>query len=53
MSKLTKRKSIVLVGNRIDTTYERTKSIREQALELSKTDFPHLKDKPIKYLLKR
>lgn len=53
MSKITKRKSSVLVGNRIDTTYERTKSVRDQAIELSKTDFPHLKDKPIKYLLKR
>jgi hypothetical protein len=53
MSKLKKRKSTVLVGSRIDTTYERIKTVREQALELSKTDFPHLKDKPIKYDLKR
>lgn len=53
MSKITKRKSIVLVGNRIDTNYERQKNNREQAIELSKTDFPHLKDKPIKYDLKR
>ena len=53
MSKTTKCKSIVLVGNRIDTNYERTKTNREQAMELSKTDFPHLKNKPIKYDLKR
>lgn len=54
MSKLTKRKSIVLVGNRIYTNYERTKTNREQAMELSKlfNTLPHLKDKPIKYLLK-
>jgi hypothetical protein len=26
---------------------------RQKAIELSKTDFPHLKDKPVKYLLKR
>lgn len=26
---------------------------RENAIKLSKTDFPHLKLKPIKYLLKR
>jgi len=26
---------------------------RQKAIELSKTDFPHLKDKPIKYLLKK
>jgi hypothetical protein len=26
---------------------------RQKAIELSKTDFPHLKDKPIKYDLKR
>jgi hypothetical protein len=27
--------------------------LRQKAIELSKTDFPHLKDKPIRYLLKR
>jgi hypothetical protein len=26
---------------------------KQKAIELSKTDFPHLKDKPVKYLLKR
>ena len=33
--------------------HEYENSLRLKAIELSKTDFPHLKDKPIKYLLKR
>lgn len=53
MSKLTKRKTIVEVGKRCPTNYEIVKSNREKALELSKNDYPHLKDKPIKYDLKR
>lgn len=54
MSKLSKRKSIVLVGNRIDTTYERLKKITLTAKEVAEKskDLPHLKNKPIKYLLK-
>lgn len=54
MSKLSKRKTIVLVGNRIDTTYERLKNITltaKEVVEKSK-NLPHLKNKPIKYLLK-
>ena len=55
MSKLSKRKSIVLVGNRIDTTYERLKNITLTAKEVAEKskDLPHLKNKPIKYLIKR
>lgn len=54
MSKLSKRKTIVLVGNRIDTTYERLKNITLTAKEVAEKskDLPHLKNKPIKYLLK-
>lgn len=54
MSKLSKRKSIVLVGNRIDTTYERQRNITLTAKEVAEKskDLPHLKNKPIKYLLK-
>ena len=33
--------------------HEYENSLRQKAIELSKTDFPHLKDKPIRYLLKR
>lgn len=51
MSKLSKRKSIVLVGNRIDTTYEKTKTNREQAIETAEKCDPKLKE-PIKYDLK-
>ena len=32
-------------------TYERTE--REQAIQASQKEYPHLKDKPIKYDLKR
>ena len=35
MSKLSKRKSIVLVGNRIDTAYERQKNIVLTAKEVA------------------
>ena len=54
MSKLSKRKTIVLVGNRIDTTYERQRNITLTAKEIAEKskDLPHLKNKPIKYLLK-
>lgn len=54
MSKLSKRKTIVLVGNRIDTTYERQRNITLTAKEVAEKskDLPHLKNKPIKYLLK-
>jgi hypothetical protein len=33
--------------------HEYENSLRQKAIELSKTDFPHLKDKPIRYDLKR
>lgn len=33
--------------------HEYENALRLKAIELSKTDFQHLKDKPIKYLLKR
>jgi hypothetical protein len=52
MSKLTKRKTIVLVGNRIDTIYEMTKNNREQALMVANNCDPKLKQ-PTKYDLKR
>lgn len=54
MSKLSKRKTIVLVGNRIDTTYELQRNITLTAKEVAEKakDLPHLKNKPIKYLLK-
>lgn len=37
----------------IGNIHEYENALRLKAIELSKTDFPHLKDKPIKYLLKR
>lgn len=54
MSKLNKRKSIVLVGKRIPTNYEiqkettlKAKEVLEQVKEMN-----HIKNKPVKYLLK-
>lgn len=54
MSKLSKRKSPVLVGNRIDTTYERQRNITQIAKEVLEQvkEMEHIKNKPIKYLLK-
>ena len=52
MSKLSKRKTIVLVGNRIDTTYERQKNNRDQAIEIAKNTPDKIKQ-PTKYDLKR
>ncbi|QHB39064.1 hypothetical protein HWC92_gp35 [Flavobacterium phage vB_FspS_morran9-1] len=54
MSKLNKRKSIVLVGKRIPTAYEIQKETTLKAKEvLEKTkEMEHIKNKPIKYLLK-
>ena len=52
MSKLSKRKSIVLVGNRIDTTYERTKTNREQALENANNTSDEIKNNNIQFLVK-
>ena len=53
MSKLSKRKSIVLVGNRIDTTYERLKNITLTAKEVAENTPDEIKFGKIKYLLKR
>jgi hypothetical protein len=54
MSKLNKRKSIVLVGNRIPTTYEIQKETTLKAKEVLEKvkEMNHIKNKPIKYLLK-
>ena len=54
MSKLSKRKSPVLVGKRIPTAYEIQKETTLKAKEvLEKTkEMNHIKNRPIKYLLK-
>ena len=54
MSKLSKRKSIVLIGKRIPTAYEIQKETTLKAKEvLDKTkEMEHIKNKPIKYILK-
>ena len=54
MSKLSKRKSIVLVGKRIPTTYEIQKETTLKAKEVLEQvkEMEHIKNKPIKYLLK-
>lgn len=48
-----KRKSIVLVGNRIDTTYERQKNITLTAKEVAEKTPDEIKFGKIKYDLKR
>jgi hypothetical protein len=55
VSKLSKRKSIVLVGKRIPTAYEiqkettlKAKEVLEQLKEMN-----HIKNKPVKYDIKR
>ena len=55
MSKLSKRKSIVLVGKRIPTSYEIQKETTLKAKEvLEKTkEMDHIKNKPVKYDIKR
>jgi hypothetical protein len=54
MSKLSKRKSPVLVGKRIPTTYEIQKETTLKAKEVLEKvkEMEHIKNKPIKYLLK-
>ncbi|QHB40392.1 hypothetical protein snork61_gp035 [Flavobacterium phage vB_FspS_snork6-1] len=54
MSKLNKRKSIVLVGKRIPTAYEIQKETTLKAKEVLEQvkEMEHIKNKPIKYLLK-
>ena len=55
MSKLSKRKSIVLVGKRIPTSYEIQKETTLKAKEvLEKTkEMNHIKNKPVRYDIKR
>jgi hypothetical protein len=55
MSKLNKRKSIVLVGKRIPTAYEIQKETTLKAKEvLEKTkEMDHIKNKPVRYDIKR
>jgi hypothetical protein len=55
MSKLSKRKSPVLVGKRIPTAYEIQKETTLKAKEvLEKTkEMDHIKNKPVKYDIKR
>lgn len=55
MSKLSKRKSIVLVGKRIPTAYEIQKETTLKAKEvLDKTkEMNHIKNKPVRYDIKR
>ena len=53
MSKLNKRKSIVLVGNRIDTAYERQKNMVLTAKEVAERTPEEIKNKNIKYDIKR
>ena len=55
VSKLSKRKSIVLVGKRIPTAYEIQKETTLKAKEvLEKTkEMNHIKNKPVKYDIKR
>lgn len=55
MSKLSKRKSIVLVGKRIPTAYEIQKETTLKAKEvLEKTkEMDHIKNKPVRYDIKR
>lgn len=54
MSKLSKRKSIVMVGKRIPTAYEIQKENTSKAKEILEQvkQMEHIKSKPIKYLLK-
>jgi len=55
MSKLSKRKSIVLVGKRIDTAYERQKNMVLTAKEVldQVKEMNHIKNKPVRYDIKR
>ncbi len=55
MSKLSKRKSPVLVGKRIPTAYEIQKETTLKAKEvLQKTkEMEHIKNKPVRYDIKR
>ena len=52
MSKLTKRKSIVLVGKRVPTHYEIQQENKKEALEVAEKTPEEIKNKKIKFLLK-
>ena len=55
MSKLSKRKSIVLVGKRIPTAYEIQKETTLKAKEVldQVKEMNHIKNKPVRYDIKR
>ena len=55
MSKLSKRKSSVLVGKRIPTTYEIQKETTLKAKEVLEKvkEMEHIKNKPVRYDIKR
>jgi hypothetical protein len=53
MSKLSKRKSIVLVGKRIPTAYEHIKSITQTAKEVAERTLEEIKNKNIRYDIKK
>ena len=55
MSKLNKRKSIVLVGKRIPTAYEIQKETTLKAKEVldKAKEMEHIKNKPVRYDIKR
>ena len=55
VSKLSKRKIIVLIGKRIQTAYEIQKETTLKAKEvLEKTkEMEHIKNKPVRYDIKR
>jgi hypothetical protein len=52
MSKISKRKSTVLVGNRIDTAYEMQKNNRLQALKTAENTPDEIKNSNVKFLVK-
>jgi hypothetical protein len=52
MSKLSKRKTIVMVGKRIPTAYEIQKDNRLKAIEVASNTPDEIKNKKIRYLLK-
>lgn len=53
MSKLSKRKSPVLVGKRIPTAYEIQKNMTLTAKQVAENTPDEIKNKNIKYLVKR
>ena len=55
VSKLSKRKSIVLVGKRIPTAYEIQKETTLKAKEVLEKvkEMNHIKNKPVRYDIKR